>query len=80
MGYAAVLGSRWRSGTWDESWEGPHITSKEMFPIVLALEVFHTDNMAVAEIINKQTSQDITIMILVRQLGRSDALQRFIPC
>ena len=55
------------------------ITVKELFPIVLALElwaehlknqciVFHSDNEAVVYIINKQTSKDKALMKLVRRL------------
>ena len=50
-----------------------------MFPIVLAIEIwgqsmsnskiyFMSDNMAVVEVINKQTSKDKTLMRLVRRL------------
>ena len=78
-GYAAVFGSRWLAGPWTLAFEGLHITIKELFPIVLALEVwghqlrnhkilFKSDNQAVVEIINKQTSRDRSVMILVRRL------------
>ena len=50
-----------------------------MFPIVLAVEIwakylqnqciiFHTDNLACAHIINKLSSKESTLMILVRRL------------
>ena len=79
IGFAAVLGSRWFAGKWDESWHAVHITPKELFPIVLAIEIwgrllanhkilFRTDNAAVVEIINKQTSRDPHAMTLVRRL------------
>jgi hypothetical protein len=55
------------------------IAIKELFPIVLSLEIwgdhlkngkimFHSDNMAVVEIINKQTCKDKVLMRLVRRL------------
>ena len=55
------------------------ITFQELFPIVLALEIwgnkvknhrilFLTDNAAVADIINKSTCQDKLTMNLVRRL------------
>ena len=51
----------------------------ELFPIVLALEIWvenlknkcvtlHSDNYAVVHIINRQTSKDPDIMVLVRRL------------
>lgn len=56
-----------------------NITLKELFPIVVAVEVwgrvlqnscviFHSDNAAVVNIVNAQTSKDSKIMILVRRL------------
>ena len=79
VGYAAVCGSNWLQGAWPPSWKEIHITPKELFPIVLALEIwgktianqkvlFKTDNMAVAEIINKQSCKDSFTMKLVRRL------------
>ena len=79
QGYAAVFGSRWFNGPWPERWDQYHITIKELYPIVAAVEVwgnklknhcilFMSDNMGVVEIINKLTSRDTTIMILVRRL------------
>ena len=55
-----------------------HITLRELFPIVLALEIwgeylqnkcvtFYCNNQAVVYIINKQTSKDPSIMKLVRR-------------
>jgi hypothetical protein len=55
-----------------------HITLRELFPIVLALEIwgeylhnkcvtFYCNNKAVVYIINKQTSKDPSIMKLVRR-------------
>ncbi|KAK3086988.1 hypothetical protein FSP39_000072 [Pinctada imbricata] len=79
LGFGAVFNDQWFYHAWHASWENYHITIKELFPIVLALEVFaaqianskiifHSDNLAVVHIINKQTSKDKTIMKLVRRL------------
>lgn len=79
IGYAAVLGSQWFAEKWLKQHQEYHITIKELFPIVLALEIwgkklkdhkilFFSDNMAVVEIINKQSSKDKIIMRLVRRL------------
>ena len=79
LGYAAVLGSHWFANAWLDIHMPYQIAIKELFPIVIALElwghklcnhkiVFHSDNMAVVEIINKQSSKDKTIMRLVRRL------------
>ena len=79
LGYGAIFQDRWFWGAWPESFQGYHITVKEFFPIVKALEVwgpfianrcieFYTDNAAVADIINSQTSKDKTLMKLLRRL------------
>ena len=79
LGYAAVLGSLWFANAWLDDHMHYQIAIKELFPIVIALElwgkkignhkiVFYSDNMAVVEIINKQSSKDKTIMRLVRRL------------
>ena len=77
--YAAVLGSKWFYGEWSQSMESLHITTKELFPIVLALELwghllanhkilFFSDNAAVVDIINKTSCKDVKTMSLVRRL------------
>jgi hypothetical protein len=79
LGFAAVFGHRWLAAAWPASWPDFHITTKELFPIVLLLEVwgpllsqkrvlFFSDNLAVVHIINKQTCRDPTTMSLVRRL------------
>ena len=76
-GFGAVFGSLWTYGSWEESIQY-HITLLEMYPILLALYlwgkklqnawvIFHSDNMAVVDILNKQSSKEPTIMILVRK-------------
>jgi hypothetical protein len=78
-GYAAVLGSSWFAQPWLEDIVHHDITVKELYPIVLALEIwgtrlqnrkilFFSDNLSVVHIINKQSSKDKTLMILVRRL------------
>ena len=77
LGCAAVFGNHWFFGEWPAVWKTFNITILEFFPIVLALEiwgplmrnkciVFFSDNQAVVEIINKQTSKDRSIMVLLR--------------
>lgn len=79
IGFGAVFGSKWLCGNWPPLLAPLHITFKELFPIVLCLEIwgpalknhkilFKTDNAAVAAIINKQSSKDPKIMLLVRRL------------
>ena len=68
IGYGGIFGKRWFYGEWPLSWALYHITVKELFPIILALETwghliankyiyFYTDNEAVSEVINKQSSR-----------------------
>jgi hypothetical protein len=77
--YAGVFGAKWFSGAWPPSWQEHHITVKELFPIVLAVQIwaplwknhklmFFSDNMAVVDIINAQSSKDKLIMLFVRRL------------
>lgn len=79
IGFGAIFGSHWLYSTWPPKLAHLHITYKELFPIVLALEIWgplltnkcivlHTDNAAVVHIINRQTSKDKNIMHLVRRL------------
>ena len=79
VGFAAVFGSWWLAGEWLSKMQNYQIAIKELFPIVLSLEIwgdhlkngkimFHSDNMAVVEIINKQTCKDKVLMRLVRRL------------
>jgi hypothetical protein len=56
-----------------------HITTQELFPITLILEIwgpllrgkrvlFNSDNLAVVHIVNSQTAKDLITMLLVRRL------------
>ena len=78
-GYGAVFGRKWFNGSWPESWSSLNITFLEFFPIVIALHIweptmankcicFVTDNSALVEVINRQTSKHKLIMLLVRDL------------
>lgn len=79
LGYAAILGKKWFFGSWSDQLSHFHINIKELFPITVALELwgqtlrnrsvlFFSDNAAVVAIINKQTSKEKHMMILVRRL------------
>jgi hypothetical protein len=79
IGFGAIFQSHWFYGTWTSAQAPLNITFKELFPIVLALELWgpsldnrcftlHSDNYAVVHIINKQTCKDPQIMLLVRRL------------
>ena len=78
-GYGAVLENEWVAGLWPDEWKSFHISVMELYPIVLAVElwsprlahhsiVFHCDNLAVCQIINSHSSKDSTLMALVRRL------------
>ncbi|CAC5393202.1 unnamed protein product [Mytilus coruscus] len=78
-GYGALFGSQWFLGKWDIKWQKQNIAFLELYPIVLAFEIwghrfenqciyFHTDNKALVSVINKQTSKDALIMFLIRRL------------
>ena len=78
-GFAAVLGSRWFQGSFPSSWAPVSIAVKELLPIVLAVRLwapflansrilFVCDNMSVVSVINSQTSRDVSIVQLLREL------------
>lgn len=81
LGFAAVLGSKWFALDWEKvpGLTNCQIAIKELFPIVVALELwgtvlrnkkilFMTDNMAIVYAINKQTCKDKGLMKLIRRL------------
>jgi hypothetical protein len=41
-GFAAVFGNKWFAGEWPSMMNDLHITVKELFPIVLALDIMQT--------------------------------------
>ncbi len=73
------MGSKWYAVEFPEKWREYSIAFRELYPIVIALYLFarkmsnhkilfHSDNQSVVSIINEQTSRDLHIMRLVRQL------------
>ena len=78
-GYGVLFKTHWFYGSWPESWQSLNITVLELFPIVIALHIwgdqladkcvtFVTDNAALVDIINKQTSKHKIVMILIRDM------------
>lgn len=62
---------------WPEEWKVYNIALLELFPILLAFKIFgeelhnkrvllHTDNQAVMHTVNSQSSNELPIMVLVR--------------
>jgi hypothetical protein len=86
IGYAAVLGSHWFQGQWPPTWEPYPISVKELYPIVLAVQLwgdkilqnkkilFLTDNESVVFAINQSTSKNSATMRLIRSLTISTML------
>ena len=79
VGFGCILGNSWTYGTWPATWKKFNIAVREFFPIVLAVHLWGTkfkdmnvtffcDNLAVVEILKKQTSRDPGLMRLLRQL------------
>ena len=79
LGFGAIFKTHWFNGAWPEKWKTYNIVILELFPIVLAVEIWgilwknkqiviNTDNEALVHILNKQTSPDKLIMVLVRRL------------
>lgn len=79
IGFAAVFGSEWVAEKWPPNLQQFHINILELFPIVIALELwghkmanhkitFYCDNLATVCVINKLTSKDPIMMALVRRL------------
>ena len=79
IGFGADFASHWFHGLWPATWKTYNIALLELFPIVLAIHIwgslmtdkrviFFSDNAAVVEIINNQTSKHQGIMVLLRDL------------
>ena len=79
IGFGAVFATHWFHGLWPTTWHGYNIAVLELFPIVIAVHIwgacmadksviFFSDNAAVVDIINKQSSKDTAIMVLLRDL------------
>ncbi len=78
-GFGATYSSHWIQGSWPQEWKGYHITILETYPLLALVHTFghklrnsfitfYCDNQGVAEIMNKQSSKDTRIMVLVRML------------
>ena len=74
----AYLASSWFCVEFDDCWREYHISVREFYPIVLSTIIFghklannkivyHTDNIAVVEIINCQTTKNRHLLTLLRQ-------------
>jgi len=79
LGYGAVFGKHWFNGVWPCKWKSLNITVLELYPIVIAVEiwghlmanrciVFFTDNRALVDILNNQTAKERSVMVLIRHL------------
>ena len=79
LGYGAVFGSHWLYGQWPSNWLGRNIIVLEMFPIVISLSLwaselankcvlFHTDNLGLVDVINKKTTKDNKLIVLLCEL------------
>lgn len=79
VGFGAICGDMWLYGVWPWRWSGHNITVLELGPIVFALATWShhfenkslhvkTDNLALTSVINKQTSSDAMLMVLVRKM------------
>ena len=88
-GYGAIFGKHWFFGAWPDTWKLLNITFLEFFPIVIALRlwgpsmadrciIFRTDNAALADIINQQTSKHKLVMTLVRDLVLTSLLHNIV--
>lgn len=78
-GFGCVFGTKWFWGEFSADWLHYHIAVREFLPIVLALEIWggivgngtvtlQSDNMAVVQVINSNTSRDFHLMELMRRL------------
>ena len=79
LGYGAVFGNNWFYGSWSEWWLSQNITLLELYPIVIAIEVwgaslknkclqFFVDNEALVDVLGKQSSSEPLVMVLVCRL------------
>ena len=79
LGYGAIFGSQWFYGAWSSWWCSQHIMLLELYPIVIAMEIWgpqlqnkqitlFTDNFGLVPVLTKHTSRDSLVMILIRRL------------
>ena len=78
-GYGGIFRTAWFNGKWSDWWLEQNITLLELYPIVVAVELWgpalrnkriliRTDNQALVSVLTKQTSKEPLVMILVRRL------------
>lgn len=76
---AATFKSCWFVIEFPDTWQGKNIAFLEFYPIVVALQVFgkllsnrciifHCDNKAIVDVINKQSCKDVELMKLMRHM------------
>ena len=79
LGFGCIFGRKWFFGQFSSDWLQFHIAVREFLPIVISLEIWchqfhnstvvlHCDNNTVVHVINKTTSKDPNLMILMRRL------------
>ena len=79
LGFGATFNRMWIQGKFPVSWKGKDITVLELFPIYVMLNMFGSvitnntvlflcDNIAIVNIINKQSSKDSFLLSLVRKI------------
>ena len=79
IGFGAVFDRHWLHVNWPNHWKSYNIALLELFPIVIAVHIWgpimadkriivFSDNAAVVDIINNQTSKHQSIMVLLRDL------------
>ena len=79
QGFGGTYGNHWIQGEWPADWRLYNITILELYPIFLLIQVFrakltnsriifHCDNKAIVEIINKQTSKCARTMKIIRPM------------
>ena len=89
IGFGAVFDRHRLHRTWPNHWKSYNIALLELFPIAIAVHIwghimadkrniFFTDNAAVVDIINNQTSKHQGIMVLLRDLVLSCLRQNII--
>ena len=80
IGYGAVCERQWFAGEWPQEWKSLNIATLELFPILAALQTWetkaengtvhiHTDNKAVATVINRLYAKDKGLRQLVKPLA-----------
>jgi hypothetical protein len=89
LGFSTVFGAKWFADHWPQEMAPLHITFKEFLPITLMVEIwgpffknkrilFHCDNSAVVEIVNKQSCKEPHTMSLVRRFVMASLQFNFI--